>query len=225
MTRVSRRVAKRRSSISRGRKAFYKKYKSYRSMAYTAYKGVRMLKGLVNVERKFADTQVVGNIVDTGSITLLNPVSAGNDANQRSGNSILGKYLTIRMTATCEPTATTTYLRVIILMDLNGQGVAPTLASILQDITIGDGINSAKNIDNTDRFWILKDKVIPLDIADSRTAVRKWYIPLNTHLKYSGTNATDVDTNAIYAVMLSDQGTGTYEPYVNFYCRLAFYDN
>lgn len=224
MPKVARRVRNKRGGISRRRRRFYKQYKSYRSMAYTAYKGVRLLKGLVNVEKKFFDVAQSGLVLSSATIAPLNNMAAGDDHNQRNGNSILAKYIVGKFTITINPTATTSYTRIMVIMDLSNQGLAPGLGDILQTITVGQGIVSPKNSDNTDRFWTLYDKTFTMSDNGRQTISPKMYVPINTHLKYNNTSAS-VDTNAIYLVLLSDQDLSGTAPLATWHTRLAFYDN
>lgn len=205
--------------MSRGRKKFYKKYKSYRNMAYTAFKGVKFLKGLVNVENHLYTKQINHTPSVTLGVTVLNDIPQGLDTDERSGNSILPKYFSGRAFCVQNPTAASTIVRITIIQDLHNQGVAPTDSEIFQNADV----NSPLNVDNTDRFWILYDRTITLSQNGQTVKTLKWFKRLNFHMKYYGPVNTDYDQNACFILTRSNEATNT--PVVDITNRLSFYDN
>lgn len=211
-----RRVTRKRGGYRR----FKKRYMSYSRMAYTAYKGVRMLKGLVNVEKKlFTNSGFSGNPSNTGYITVLNTINAGDDVAERNGNSILAKYMTGKIYITQNSSATNTVVRCIIFQDLANQSSTPSVASVLEAVNPA----SPMNVDNVDRYWILYDRMITLSTGGKTMVPLNIFRRLNFHCKYDGTGGTDYEINAICMLLISNEPTNT--PTVTGYWRLAYYDN
>lgn len=199
---------------------FKRKYMSYSKMAYQAYRGYKLIKGLVNVEKKlFTNNAFSATPDNTGVVTVLNTITAGDDANQRNGNSILAKYMTTRFYVTQNASATNTVLRCIIVQDLQNQGATPAVTDILQ----AAAATSPMNNDNVERFWILYDKMITLSTGGNTMIPITNYKALNFHCKYTGTASTTFSMNAICMLLISNEVTNT--PAVTGYWRLAFYDN
>lgn len=219
-------------SYSRQRKKSrgYKKYKIYKrcftdakGLAMQAWKGVKMLKGLVNVERHFYDHSVitVNNQTNTPTITVLNDIAAGSANDERNGTSILAKYLLITYIVKVASPAVAVNTRVMVVHDLQNHGVAPTNGELFEQPS--NQVTSRLNSNQTDRFWILYDRVISLSVTGEQTITVKKLIPLNFHMKYDGPLSTDWETGSIFLVTVSDENTNG--SYVSVDTRLAYYDN
>lgn len=211
---------------------FYNRFRKYgnavmkgASLAYSAYKGVQYLKSVVNVERHYFDTSVVSaSVTNAGSITCLNQIAAGTDAPNRIGNSILGKYITGKITVQDNATAGATegFVRILIFQDLENIGTDPTLSQILQDTS--NPVVSPINIDNTPRFWVLVDKTYTVDDSN-KTRVGKFYRLMikNAHIKFTGTASGNYAKNSLYLLAVSDDASNG--PILTFANRLCFIDN
>lgn len=208
------------------RRKFARRYPRINNLADTAakifglQKQVNIIKGLVNSEMKFFD-YAPGALTATssGTVALLNGMVQGTDANTRVGNSIMDKYINCKLIVSRNSAATLTYFRYIVFVDKNNQGTAPAVLDVLSLATV----SSQKNLDNTDRFWVLADRTIALDNTGRSTAQQKIFRRLNFHSKYYGPNATNVDTNALYLLVITDQTVNT--PSYDFSSRLAYHDN
>lgn len=121
------------------------------------------LRNLDYPERKFFDVATNGNIVSTGTIhaSSLNLVSLGNAQNNMLGRKINIKRISITgivITPTDTDTALNTLvsfdqLRFYLIMDLQANGAAATIANIFTTT----GINTFMNLENSNRFKILKE--------------------------------------------------------------------
>lgn len=218
--------------MGRRRGKFAKRYPRINNLADSAakifglQKQVDLMKGLINVEKKFIDVENTATLpTSSGVIEVLNDIPAGDDAEERNGNSILAKYITLNGRIVINPSATTTFVRILVVVDKHGQGTPPTLAQLLQDASINRNLTSRMNIDNVDRFYVLFNRLIPLNNNGNGTKVFKMYRKLNFHLKYDGTSTGSYDSNAIYCVMISDQLVTDPTPFINWHSRIAFYDN
>lgn len=208
----------------RSRRYVRKPQSTGQMMNYVQYvpqlmRSVKMLKGLVNAERKYVDTGDTPTITNTGTITLLNAIAQGDDVNNRDGNSILCPYIRHRGVVKINSSATATAVRMLIVMDTANQGSTPAVTDVLQSANVTAYIN----VDNTKRFWILFDQLYHLDINGNRQILVDKTIPIKQHLRYSGSSSTNVLQNAIYSIHISDEATNT--PTGNMTTRVTWYDN
>lgn len=195
------------------------RFSRYANMAYTAYRGVRLLKGLVNVEKKLYTVPLTSIPTNTGVVQVLSAMAAGDDVNNRNGNSILAKYVLYSGTATMPNGEYTQTVRFMILQDLKNEGSLPAVTDILET----SNVNAPLNADSVDRFWILADKKFTLNSGGGESKPINVFRRLNFHIKYDGTSAADYDTNSIILLTISDATSAP--PTITGYSRLAFYDN
>lgn len=190
--------------------------------AYGAMKGVGMLRGIINSELKRFDVAVSGTAMSTTAafIQLAN-IAEGSDVADRTGNSILAKYLTFKYYVTINPSAGGSEARILCFVDTQNQGTNPVVADIITGA--GNAITSPINADNTQRFTTLFDDRISLSINGNRTTARKHYIPLNFHIRYQGSAGSTFNKNMIYLMVVSNEATNT--PTLIGDARLAYYDN
>lgn len=184
-----------------------------------AVKGVRLLKGLVNVENHMYTQSVNTTISNAGSISSLGAIAAGNDTDNRQGNSILAKYWSWRFRLDMSASATKTTTRILVFVDKAGQGVVPAVS----DVLVAANPSSPLNVDNTDRFVILYDKQYALSITGNQTVSSHSYRKLNFHMKFSGTAGANYDINQIFILLISNEPTNF--PIIDGYSRIGFYDN
>lgn len=189
-----------------------------------AIKGVNFMKNLINTETKYIDLQPISGVVTTTSSQApVTAVAQGLTDITRIGNSLLCKYLMCRYLLTVNATATRNTVRLIVFIDKNNaQGTAPTAADLLQ----GGVILGPINVNNTDRFAILKDEMFDLYTSGQAQVSGKWYFNLNRlHIKFDGTDAAQASLaeNHIYVMAISvDASNG---PTVIVTSRVGFYDN
>lgn len=204
----------------------FQMYNNFKGPLGYALRGVNMLKNLINTETKYIDTVVNTNTNfdnTTGQMNALSLCSQGVSDTSRIGNSILCKHLTINWAVSLNNSNTNgNRFRLIIFIDKqNAKGVAPSATDILTAVTP----TALKNVDNLDRFVILRDIMGNVD-PDKPVVNGKIYIPLHRlHTKYDGTlgQQSDLAENGIYLLGLTNQNTNL--PFLNFQARLAFYDN
>lgn len=189
-------------------------------MAYQAYRGVSYLKGLVNAELHHYENTTSGTAISsTGHITNLTPISVGDNNSNRTGNSVLSKYLFGRMEFGKSSSASQTFIRIIIFCDQQQVAdTAPAVADVLSSASTLSPLNSFQ----VGRFKILKDMVIRLD-SNNTTYNEKINIKLPFHTKFNGTSGTDVQKNGVYILAISNEATNT--PSYSYNLRYSFYDN
>lgn len=216
----SRRKYKKRPNLSQ---LTFRNPQTIAQAAYGAYKGYNMLKGIINSELKRFDTNTATTLVNTGVITCINQIAAGDDVNNRQGNSILGKYLTWNYQLVMDAAAVHSNIRCMIIADTENIGVAPSLSDILQVATANNNITSPINVDTTDRYTVLYDRLHALSATGQQSVVRKVYRGLNFHLKYTNTGSSGFQKNSLFLVMIADNATNP--PSITYSTRLAYYDN
>lgn len=188
--------------------------------AYKAWKGVRYLKGLVNAEmHAFDNTNSVTINNSPGVVDHLSAIAVGDGNGDRSGLSILAKYLFGRLIFTKSPSATDTFIRMIIIKD-NQQisDTPPTISQLLASTSVVSPLN--KNTFN--RFKILMDRTIRLD-ANKTSTNMKINLRLPYHTTYNGTSGTDIQKNGTYILFISNESVNL--PSVQYDLRFSFYDN
>ena len=214
--------------MRRRRRKFNRKYPRIGKLASTAgrlfnvEKQVSFMKGMINSEKYVFDTAItVANLSNTGNITNLNQIATGDDAGQRTGNSILARRLTCKYTIQDTTPIAAEFTRVLIFYDIQQNGTDPTLSQILQDTS--NVIVSPINQDNNPRFWILYDRIHGLDTYNN-TKTGRMSRSLKMHIKFTGTAAANYGMNSLYVLLISDQA-GASGVSVTFYSRLQYYDN
>ena len=137
---------------------------------------------MVNAEKKMYDNSGA-NSPDTSGVMLAlsSGLSAGNDVNNRSGNSILANSCLVRL-AMNPNSGASSQLRCIIFQDLQNTGSAPAVTDVLQTATV----TSPLNVDTTVRWRILRDKVYSLNLNGAATQNHKHYMRIKNHIKYIG---------------------------------------
>jgi len=180
------------------------------------------------VEKKAFDTQMYGDVSTAGAIFPLCVPVPGAGLNQRIGRRITIRSVQMKgivqmelaSTPSGSVTAEANHLRMILLYDKQPNAALPVLADVL---TGGQTVNDLFNLNNRDRFQILKDKVWSFDpmVYDgtnhayswSRTATYlKFYRKLNLETTFNagtaGTSA-DVTSGNLIVVWLCNTPAGT----------------
>lgn len=184
-------------------------------------KTVYGLQRMINSEAKFIDTAVSINPVSTGTITLLTAIATGDDDSNRNGNSILGKDVSSRIQLTLNASATATYIRLMLIVDKQCDGVLPAVTDVLQTASTVSPLNK----DFSNRFVVIRDKLYSLDTVSSRTLTDRMYSKVSFHLHYDGATAAiaDCKENQLYLLTISSEATNT--PALVSYWRFNYYDN
>lgn len=204
------------------RKKYKPKYTtvgSVKHLASQAWKGVKFLKSVVNAEKHFHDTSLSGQTTNAGAVFLLNQIAAGDDAINRTGNSI--KLIDLYMHLNIEQAAAESknFVRVVICQDTANQSAVPSVTDILQSASA----TSMINFDNAKRFKILYSKVIGLSYPDKAVISLNAYRRLGFHIKFSGTADTTYLQNSLF-ILLIDENNTNHADYSGT-IRIKWYDN
>lgn len=215
-----RRFKKRSFRRKRGSSKWYNKKYSVAQIASTAYRGMRMLKGIVNAERKFVDVTLVTALSNTGDITQLNPLAEGATESTRNGLSVLMKNLFIRQALYMNSAARIEFIRLIVFVDSQQVGdTAPAVTDVLETASYVSPLNRQA----AGRFSILYDHVHSFSITGSQCGFLKLNIPVNLHAKYNGAASTDIQKNGVYILRIESEATNHASG--NMYSRINYYDN
>lgn len=207
------------------RRTFRKKRGGWRNMrlgslASKAYKTAMYLKGLINVEKKFFDTNnTATDVINTGVIEQLTNIAEGSDYNNRTGRSVKATSNWIQLEFRQHASATQTHLRYLIVIDKENQGTTPAVTDVLKSANV----YSPMNIDNGSRFKVLLDKRFSFDSAGTTICQRKHFKKLFHHIKWKGTNGTDEGEGQLYIVLVSNEATN--KPGFSYTNRVRFIDN
>lgn len=198
----------------------------------------------MRAEKKVVDLNLASYAVEnTGTvITLLNGCVAGSQNFNRIGRKINLKSLQLRGFLNQTDSSTgLTYVRMIIFYDKQANGAAPTFANVITSQNIAGTTSSAAtdmvNLDNRDRFEIIRDRVFCLGAIDT-TATQTYtgspqniaideYVRLGNRetVFNAGTAGTvgDIQSGSLYVVWISNQANATGATFVGSY-RTRFID-
>lgn len=182
-------------------------------------------------ELKWVDTTFnIGSAGTTGAVLASNLVIAqGTGENQRIGQKVNLKDFFITF-ALSNDDATTNGItsgnfRIAIVLDRQANGALPAWTDVFQD---GD-VSTYRNLDNVDRFKILKDRTFNIPIkctnaghTDTSGHYKKFFFKCNLPLHYSSTTGaiTELRSNNIVVMYICDVSTCNFQGR----CRIKFSD-
>lgn len=181
-------------------------------------------------------------------VQSLNQMAAGDDGDQRNGNKIQAKKITIRMKVAVDPNSDSSNtnivanahtFRVLLVVDTQPSGAAPTWAQIVENSPNNEGQLYVYNkLSSTGRFKTLMDKFITVPPsyvvfdgdnfhAYGNNKFFKKSIPLDFAIHYSDTtnNFTGIQKNNIFMIIASDASLASYaDMKFSYRARLRFHD-
>jgi len=188
------------------------------SVAMSAWKMAKYLKGLLNVEFKRYDVSSFSGFAQAPSTTTLASVGQGDAVNNRSGNSIRLKHLTVRGFVTKNVAASDTHCRILIV--LCKDDTTPALSDILQSTAAGTAIASPYNPDMYGKIKVLYDQKMDVDTTNPSRNVN-CSVALNLKQRYDGTAANDYQSNIHMFLLTNDANV----PSLTGYSRVTYLDN
>lgn len=222
--RYGRRANMRRYAKKKTSKApwYARKYSAMDAGRY-ALSQVWKLKGLVNSEMYKYD--LVNNSLSpstTGTVTHLTGVSQGDGDGNRTGNSIFARSLNIKGYVQRNAAGSSTQIiKIALVMDKQQVGdSAPTWSDIYE----GTDVNSHLNSDTVGRFSILYTRQLICDSVSSPVVRFDINKAMRHHVRFNGSNGTDIQKGGIYLVCVSTQSSANF-PAVSFDSRLSYHDN
>lgn len=187
-------------------------------VARQMWNDIQRVKSMVNVEYK-TSLQVFSNVVTpTGVVQALNILQQGSNDNDRDGDSVRFKSLTVRMNWNQNASALNTRLRWLIVIDKQPNGALATIT----DILTAASPRACRNTNNMKRFVVLSDEMTTMRV-DTETAAShwNWYTTLDMKTTYDGNAGTiaDITTNSLLFVCFSDEVTNSPQVVVDFQSR------
>lgn len=193
-------------------------------------RGLRFQVNSPNVERKNIDVGGPATIaVAFGSAawsagTLLNTVAQGTTANQRVGRKITMLSLQIRYAVALGATSTGgSPIRFKVVYDKQSNGVAPAITDIL---TV-DTFTAPNNLDNSDRFITLMDKVTePISTGNnpSVSSIEKTTMSLETMFTGTAGAIANILSGSVYIFVAQDSAILVANAVFSFITRIRFTD-
>lgn len=221
---------RRKSYGRRRRSARYTTMGSAYHLAKKAAKGVYYLKGLVNSELMKRTTSS-GNVVipyasGPAYMNHLTGIPVGDDDSERTGNSVLLRYLNVRAifkTSFSTPDLVQPgFIRVIVFRDTQqASDTSPVLTDVLQFLTP----TSYLNPDTVGRYTILRDKLFQLN-NDRPYAQFNYTLSTRSHLRFNGPLSSDVQKDHIYMAIFATDSFGVgLNPQMDIATRISYHDN
>ncbi len=169
-----------------------------------------------------------GQVVSTTpGILLLTSIVEGTGLENRAGQHIMLRSLTMTLNIFNDSVETPQQLRFMIVYDRQCNGAAPTITDIL---TTSSPL-SPPSLNDRWRFRILKDKMTNLQVfggaADMpqiktlKLDLARMNLPVTFNAGNAGTVA-DCSAGSLWLVTLGDQATGTSDTVMNFHSRVRF---
>lgn len=194
---------------------------------YNSYKMASQALATLNAEMKVSDNGQALTATDwTGVVTPLSLLAQGSDYNTRDGDSIRAHGLELRWTAR-SATATSNFVRTVVLADRQQSGAGLTSAQILQTIGSAFAPSSQWNFANERmRLDVLYDSgPIGVDPVGRLQVSDVVVIPYNDHIMYLGAAGTAAECreNTLFVLQISDIAAAG--PVMGFVSRLHFVDN
>lgn len=218
------------------------------SFSNTAFKSPAIQTGKT-VERKWVDLALSGShFSSVAAPLLLNGTTKGTDVYNRIGRRLKIKSINIRGYVVFNGSyagPAPDYMRAAIIYDREPGGALPTWSDIFQDTTnagAAAGLSTSPlNLNNTDRFAVLKDwhwSVVggllnqatapPGQTFPTATEMNiRWFKKLNLDVRYNSGNAgtiADLTTGAMYMVTQGLNSAANHQWDLNFTSRIRFED-
>lgn len=166
----------------------------------------------------------MSNAIDTtGIVQSISSIAQGLDYTNRIGDSIKLQRIQCKVQWVTGTTGTKTFIRTLLVRDLDGYGTTPTIANVLQTVSV----LSQKNYLNTDRFSVLYDEFECLNSVSQTNAICDIDMPHEGHIKYLGTTAVAASNGkgSLYMLFLSNETAGTNSPIATFNSRIYYTDD
>lgn len=212
----------RKKLVIRGKKKKRSRWTTYGRAGAQLWKDVQFLKGIINAEKKYFDSNSSGTVNNTGLVQWVSNVAQGAAGNQRTGNGfkVVSNYMNLEVIIAAA--ATTSYFRYILFIDKETRGTTPLVTEVLAT----SSQLAPLNMSNTRRFKILDDRLVSLDINGKQTWKHKMFTKLNDHVKFDtsgGVAISNAEEGQIFFLLISDQATNV--PAYAYYNRIRYYDN
>ncbi len=167
------------------------------------------------------------SISAAGTVLLLNGTQRGSGYEQRIGDAETAMSIQYRGTLQgASGAAGPSYVRLILLIDKRPNATFLLIDDVLDTIGTGDAVNSPLNLEQGNRFRILKSRVFSITNSDTIARSFTYFKRMHMTVRHNHSdNAVDIgtfETNAIYLVLVSDQVTVANQPTLTVFSRYRF---
>ena len=175
------------------------------------------------IELKKYDTYIAGNISYNGSLASIDLPTQGTGSTNRVGNQITIRKLEVRGTISLQGTSTFDTVRIMFLVDTMGVN-APVIGDILDGTVLGSSsaVVALSNHGYAPRFKILYDKLHTISSGQGQQKMITFTLPMNLVSYFVGASTFK---NALYNVLISNEGNVLNYPLVYLGIRLHFSDS
>lgn len=200
------------------------------NIARRALKTAQFVAGLVNVEKKFVDTQIARTAATNSTYVIypLNLCGQGDDENMRNGRSILSKSLQLRLQLILT-NAQSGIIRLVVFRDKAAEGIVPNMSDLYAQINTDLAVTSFRNLltGAAQRYDVLMAKTISMDQDTKSQIVIDKYWKLKNHIHYitTGNNQASLGNGALYLAVIGTGATATDAIEYVGTARLRFIDN
>lgn len=194
------------------------------ALAQSAWRGVKLLRGIVNSEMFHTDANFTDNSA-TNYIHNLTAISQGDTESQRTGNSLLLKSLSINGYMQINP-STAAATRVTICLVRDKQQIQDTTPGLGDIFTSASDTQTLLNRTTVGRFQIMwRKQYILTAVTGGGDVARifKKYTKLNFHTRFNGSASTDIQKNGLYLCILTSEVTNY--PTIVLNTRINYHDN
>ncbi len=217
-----------------------KRVNVYGKAGVQLYRDVKYLKTLVNAELHHHIFGYSNNIDSNGAIQSMNNVPSGDSDSDRTGTSVLPRFMSVRLhvnKAISGPTHET--VRVIIFRYWGAAtSSAPVLSNISTILNTNDPLaylqeeNTGSKGDRERRIEVHKSKIFTLDQVSDTSRTYNWNIVVNgpdkqikDHIKYRSQTTEQPISGGFYMLVITDNATGSNKSSINLRTKLGYYDN
>ena len=185
------------------------------------WRNFKYLKSMINVEKKLHSLTASINPSSTGTITHVTQIAQGDGQGNREGNSIKTTYFGFRGRCSLNASASNTFLRVMLIRDTQQQSdTTPAISDVLENVSVSSFLNP----ETLGRYTVLFDQTYSLESAGSTgSRTIEFNKKLNSHVRFNGSAAGDIQKGGLFLIFLSDHPTNT--PGLAYEARLRYVDN
>lgn len=195
------------------------RWQNYAGAGKQLYKDVKLIKQLINVEKKHVDFQGVQSPGWTGALTTLNLIAQGDTDSFRDGDSLKMQKLRINVQMTNVRIA---IARVMVIFDPNNKCVNPN--DILQPVAVGtaDAPIAFKDYDKRFNCRVLYDKRFLFDAVSNNNRVADIKLHIGKHTQFEA-GTTVINSGALKLLVIGDAAAALTTFRIN--SRLTYTDN
>jgi hypothetical protein len=164
-----------------------------------------MIESRAELKRVIGTTSATASA--TGVLIYKSSIGQGDTYDARTGDKV--RLHSIEWTAAFTDTANN-LCRFLLVEDTSNTGSNPAVTDILSSASIFAHMNAIYEIQH--RFRVLLDIVLPTSAAGQQYVIRRGTIKTHYPIYFNGTDATSTSAgkNAVFALVISAAGTGTY---------------